>query len=156
MNLPRDFRELLEEFAREGVEHVVIGGYAFAFHVQPRATKDLDILLEGSGENRERAARALARYGAPVDVVAATRNLAESEVVYMGQPPLRIDLLRSIEGVTSEQIMRNAVSGSWDGLAIRVIALDDLIANKRAAGRPQDLADVARLERVRARRDAKR
>jgi hypothetical protein len=50
MNLPPDFKELLEEFAREGVEHVVIGGYAFAFHVEPRATKDLDLLIEGSDD----------------------------------------------------------------------------------------------------------
>jgi len=57
MNLPPDFKELLEEFAREGVEHVVIGGYAFAFHVEPRATKDLDLLIEGSDEDRARDAR---------------------------------------------------------------------------------------------------
>ena len=57
MNLPHDFKEMLEEFAREGVEHVVIGGYAFAFHVEPRATKDVDLLIEGSDENRARAAQ---------------------------------------------------------------------------------------------------
>jgi predicted nucleotidyltransferase len=151
MKLPTDFRELLEEFAREGVEHVVIGGYAFAFHAEPRATKDLDILVEGSAENRERAARALARYGAPPNVVAATRTLAETEVVYLGKPPLRIDLLRAIDGVTVADVLRNAVPASWEGAAIRVIALDDLIANKRASGRPQDLADVVKLERVRER-----
>src|SRR5258708_22997781 len=98
MNLPSDFRDLLEEFARDGVEHVVIGGYAFAFHVEPRATKDLDLLVEGSEENRGRAARALARYGAPQNVVEAMRTLAETEVVFLGRPPLRIDLLRAIDG----------------------------------------------------------
>jgi predicted nucleotidyltransferase len=149
MRLPRDFRELLEEFAREGVEYVVIGGYAFAFHAEPRATKDLDLLLEGSEENRLRAARALERFGAPPHVVDATRTLGETEVVYLGQPPLRIDLLRAIDGVPAEEVLRNAVPANWEGTAIRVIALDDLVANKRAAGRPQDLADVAKLERVR-------
>jgi hypothetical protein len=150
MKLPPDFRDPLEEFARERVEHVVIGGYAFAVHVQPRATKDLDVLLEGSAENRERAARALTRYGAPANVVEATRNLADGEIVYLGQPPLRIDLLRSIDGVTTIDVLRNAVPATWDGLSFRVIALDDLIANKRAAARPQDLADVVMLERARA------
>jgi predicted nucleotidyltransferase len=149
MKLPPDFKELLEEFAREGVEHVVIGGYAFAFHAEPRATKDLDILLEGSDVNLERAARALARYGAPPNVVEATRRLAETEIVYLGQPPLRIDLLRQIDGVDSAQVLRNAVPATWDETPIRVIALDDLIANKTAAARPQDLADVAKLERIR-------
>jgi hypothetical protein len=156
MKLPKDFRDLLEEFAREGVEHVLVGGYAFAFHVQPRATKDLDILVDGSAENRERLARALARYGAPGNVVEAARQLAESEIAYLGQPPLRVDLLRAIEGVGTAEVLRKAVPGTWDGLPIRVISLDDLIANKRAAGRPQDTADVAKLERVRARRDAKK
>ena len=152
MKLPRDFKELLEEFDREGVEAVVIGGYAFAFHAEPRATKDLDLLIEGSEENRARAARALARYGAPANVVEATRNLGETEVAYLGQPPLRIDLLRSIDGVAETDVFRHAVSTTWDGTRIRVIALDDLIANKRAAGRPQDVADVAKLERVKGTR----
>jgi hypothetical protein len=68
------------------------------------------------------------------------------------QPPLRIDLLRTIEGVSTAEVLKNAVAASWKGTPIRVIALDDLIANKRAVGRPQDRADVAKLERVRARR----
>jgi predicted nucleotidyltransferase len=151
MKLPADFRELLEEFVRAGVEHVVIGGYAFAFHVQPRATKDLDVLIDGSPENRERAAGALARYGAPPNVVEAARNMGDTEVVYLGQPPLRIDLLRSIDGVASGEVFAGAVSATWDGTPVRVIALGHLIANKRAAGRPQDLADVAKLERVKSR-----
>jgi predicted nucleotidyltransferase len=152
MSLPPDFKELLEEFAREGVEHVVIGGYAFAFHVEPRATKDLDLLIEGSEENRARAARALERYGAPPNVVEATRTLAETEIVYLGRAPLRVDLLRSIDGVSTDDVLKNAVPTTWEGTPIRVIALDDLIANKRAAGRPQDMVDVAKLERARAKR----
>jgi hypothetical protein len=155
MKLPIDFKELLEEFAREEVEHVVIGGYAFAYHAEPRATKDLDVLLEGSHANRERAARALARYGAPQNVVDATRNLAEMEVAYLGRPPLRIDLLRAIDGVPAADVLRNAISTIWDGTPIRVIALDDLIANKQATGRPQDLADVVKLERVREKQRAR-
>jgi predicted nucleotidyltransferase len=152
MKLPPDFKELLEEFAREGVRNVVIGGYAFAFHVEPRATKDLDLLLDGSDENRERAARALARYGAPPNVVEATRTFAETEVVYLGRPPMRIDLLRAVDGVSTAQVMKNAIPATWEGTPIQVIALDDLIANKRAAGRAQDLADLVKLERVRAKR----
>jgi predicted nucleotidyltransferase len=151
MSLPPDFRELLEEFEREGVEYVLIGGYAFAFHVQPRATKDLDLLIAG-GENLQRASRALERFGAPSRVVDAVRSLGESEIVWLGQPPLRIDLLRSVDGVPTETILRNAIATTWEGLPVRIIALDDLIANKRTSGRPRDLADVEELERVRARR----
>jgi sugar phosphate isomerase/epimerase len=91
MDLPLDFKELLEEFARDGVEVLLVGGYAVAFHGRPRATKDIDLVLEGSAENLERAARALARFGAPVNVVAAVSRLQESDIVYLGHPPLRID-----------------------------------------------------------------
>jgi predicted nucleotidyltransferase len=149
MKLPSDFKDLLEEFGREGVEHVVIGGYAFAYHAEPRATKDLDVFLEGSTENLARAARALARYGAPQNVVQATRDLAETDIVYLGRPPLRIDLLRAIDGVSAAEVLKNAVAATWEGTPIRVISLDDLIANKRAVDRPHDRADVAKLERVR-------
>ena len=149
MKLPPDFRDLLAEFVREGVEHVIIGGYAFAFHAEPRATKDLDVFIEGSQENLARAAQALAKFGAPANVVAAVRGLAEDEVAYFGEPPLRVDILRSVDGLTSTTLLANAVPATWDGIAIRVIALEDLIVNKRAAARPQDLADVERLLRAR-------
>jgi hypothetical protein len=86
MDLPLDFRELLEEFAREGVEYLIVGGYAVAFHARPRATKDLDILLGAAAGNLDRAAAALARFGAPDNVVAATRAMRESDIVYLGQP----------------------------------------------------------------------
>jgi hypothetical protein len=106
MNLPPDFRELLEEFAREGVEHAVIGGYAFSFHAEPRVTKDLDLLVEGSPANLERAARALAKYGAPANVVEAIRHLRESEIAYIGQPPLRVDLMRTVVEFQQRQCCR--------------------------------------------------
>lgn len=151
MKLPPDFKELLEEFVREKVEHVVVGGYAFAFHVEPRATKDLDILIDGSAENLERASDALASYGAPAAVVAAVRKLGESEIAYLGQPPLRIDILRRIDGVATSDVMTRAVRARWEGTPVRIICLDDLIENKRASGRAQDLADLEKLEKARRR-----
>lgn len=132
MDLPPDFRDLSEAFARESVEAVLVGGYAVAFHARPRATKDA---------NLDRAARALALFGAPANVVDAVRVLKEGEVAYLGQPPVRIDLLRTIEGVDLHGLFARAV----------VISLDDLIANKRAVGRRQDLLDAELLEAVRAR-----
>lgn len=151
MDLAPDFSDLLEEFALAGVEFVVVGGYAVAFHARPRATKDLDIVLGGSPENLSKAADALARFGAPANVVSATRSLTPDEVVYMGQPPLRVDFLRTIEGVEPEALFRRAVPATVSGVAIKVISLDDLITNKRAVGRAQDVADAELLERVRTR-----
>jgi predicted nucleotidyltransferase len=79
----------------------------------------------------------------------APSTQAETEVVYLGQPPLRVDLLCAIDGVATTDVLARAVPITWEGTPLRVIALDDLITNKRAAGRPQDIADVARLERIR-------
>lgn len=149
MDLAPDFRDLLEEFERAGVSAVIVGGYAVAFHGRPRATKDIDLLLEGSEDNLARAAAALQAFGAPPHVIEAARALKPDEIVYLGQPPLRVDLLRSIDGVEPERIFANAVLTRLDGVEVRVIGLDDLIANKRAAGRPQDLIDADILERVR-------
>lgn len=150
MDLPLDFKELLEEFDREAVKFVLVGGYAVAFHGRPRATKDIDLLLEGSLENLERAAAALARFGAPLNVVEAIRTMSESEIVFLGQPPLRIDLMRSIDGVSSEKVFENAVDSHLDGVRVGVISLEHLIMNKKAAGRPQDLVDATYLEKVHA------
>ena len=77
--------------------------------------------------------------------------MQDADIVYLGQLPLRIDLLRTIDGVDSEGVFARAVAGRWNDLAIRVIGLDDLILNKQAPGRPQDLADAKLLERVRSR-----
>ncbi len=149
MDLFPDFKDLLAAFADSNVECVLIGGYAVAFHGRPRATKDLDLLVGSSGPNRERLARALQVFGAPVSVVEAARSLKESEIVYFGISPLRVDLLASASGIKFEEVYSRAVHTTLDGVPLRVIALDDLIANKRASGRPQDLDDCRALERVR-------
>jgi len=152
MDLPPDFRELLVEFDRDAVEFLLIGGYAVAFHGRPRATKDIDLMLAGTAENLSRAARALARFGAPNSVSAAVATMQESDVVYLGQAPLRIDLMRTIDGIDSATLFAGGVATQLDGVPLRVIALDHLILNKRACGRPQDLIDADFLERVAKRR----
>jgi predicted nucleotidyltransferase len=148
VNLSPDFKDLLEELARDAVELVLVGGYAVAFHGRPRATKDIDLVLRGTPENLERAARAVERFGAPPHVVAALRSMSKDEIVFMGQPPVRVDFLRSIDGVASDDLFAAAVDGSIDGVAIKVISREHLIANKRAAGRPQDRLDADFLERT--------
>jgi predicted nucleotidyltransferase len=149
MELHPDFKDLLAEFARSKVRYALLGGYAVGYHTKPRATKDLDLLVSGVGDNLERAAQALAAFGAPANVVESVRTLQPDEVAYLGAPPVRIDLLRSADGIETEPVLDRASPALVDGISIPIIALEDLIANKRAAGRPQDLADVVQLERVR-------
>jgi hypothetical protein len=149
MDLHPDFNDLLVEFVRCEVRFVLLGGYAVGIHAKPRATKDLDLLVSGVGDNLSRVAAALVAFGAPAAVIHAAQNMGPSEIVYLGVPPVRIDILRQADGIDTEQVIERACSVQLAELVIPVIALDDLITNKRASGRPQDLADVALLERVR-------
>lgn len=99
MKLHPDFKDLLAEFGRDAVRYLIVGGYAVAFHGRPRATKDIDLWLAGDAENLARAARALGRFGAPPQIVDLVATLGPADVVYMGSPPVRVDLLRAIDGV---------------------------------------------------------
>jgi len=148
MDLHPDFNDLLVEFVRCGVRFVLLGGYAVGIHAKPRATKDLDLLVSGEGDNLSRVADALTAFGAPAGVIVAARNMSPTEIVYLGVPPVRIDILRRADGIDTEQVIARAGVVLVGELAIPVISIDDLIANKRASGRPQDLADVVLLERV--------
>lgn len=149
MELHPDFSDLLAEFVRFEVSFVVLGGYAVGHHGRPRATKDLDLLVSGAGENLRRVADALRAFGAPPSVAASVEQLGPTEVAFLGVPPVRVDILRTVDGVETEAVLARAVTVEVDGLSIPIIHLDDLIANKRASGRPQDLADAEALEHIR-------
>jgi hypothetical protein len=151
MDLHPDFKDLLAEFARFEVKYALLGGYAVGYHAKPRATKDLDLLISGLNGNLERVASALASFGAPAHVVESVRTLASNEIVHFGVPPVRVDLLRSADGIDAEVVIARAQLATVGELTIPVLTLADLIANKRAAGRPQDVADVTLLERVQTR-----
>jgi len=150
MDLFSDFRDLLAAFAESGVRYVLIGGYAVVFHGRPRATKDLDLLVAVDADNRERLGQALSAFGAPASVANAARTMTSDDIVYFGASPLRVDLLGSASGLDFDGVLARAVLTSLDDVRVPIIALDDLIANKRASGRPRDLEDCAVLERVRA------
>lgn len=150
MDLFPDFKDLLAAFVASGAKFVIIGGYAVIFHGRPRSTKDIDIFVAIDPENRARVAEALASFGAAPNVVEAARNLKASEVVFFGISPLRVDILGSASGVEFDDVLSHAAQTSLDGVPVRIISLDDLIANKRASGRARDLEDVAELERIAA------
>ena len=150
MELHPDFRDLLAEFERCEVRFVVLGGYAVGFHARPRTTKDLDLLISARDDNLARAAAALSSFGAPAHVVEAVRTLGPTDVAYMGVPPVRVDILRSADGIDTDEVIERAVIARIASLDVPVIGLDDLITNKRASGRAQDVADAEILERARA------
>jgi predicted nucleotidyltransferase len=152
MDLFPDFRDLLAAFDESGVRFVLVGGYAVIFHGRPRATKDLDLLVSIDPENRSRLGDALAAFGAPQNVVAGARAIKADEIVFFGTSPLRVDLLGSASGVDFDSVYEHAARTTLDGVEVRIISLDDLIANKRASGRPTDLEDCRELERIKAKK----
>lgn len=141
----QDYKDILSAFNEEGVKYLIVGAYALAVHGVPRATGDMDIWVRMSPENAERAWRALANFGAPLAEFKETDLNTTGIVLQIGVAPCRIDVLTSIDAVDFDQAWPARVETEVEGLKIPVIGRAHLIANKQAVGRPQDLADVARL-----------
>jgi hypothetical protein len=144
----RDFAEMLNALSAEGAEVLVVGAYAVAGHGLPRATGDIDLWVRPSPENAARVWRALERFGAPRSRLTPA-SFTEPDIVYqIGLPPNRIDILTTIDGVAFADAWAERVMSTVDGVTFPMISKHHLLANKRATGRPQDLADVARLEEM--------
>jgi len=149
--LHEDFRDLLVVFADGEVDFVIVGAYALAFHGAPRASGDIDVFIRPTLANAERVFAALARFGAPLASAGVTAaEFARPGTVYqIGLPPRRIDILTEISGVTFDEAWESRVIAEVDGRAVGFIGRTVLLKNKVAAGRPKDIADVARLRRTR-------
>lgn len=143
-----DFAEMLKLLATESVEFLVVGGYAVAGHGVPRATGDIDLWIRPTDENAARVWRALGEFGAPRSRLSPA-SFTEPDVVYqIGSPPHRIDFLTTIDGVDFAAAWPERVRCTVDGIEFPMLSLKHLLENKRATGRPQDLADIARLQEV--------
>ena len=129
-----------------GVDYLLVGGLALAAYAEPRATKDMDLWLRSSPDNARKLFAALAQFGAPVHGATAADFETPGTFLQLGVPPVRIDLLTTIDGVAFEGAWRRRVESVIDGTKVPVISRKDLITNKRAAARAQDLVDVTTLE----------
>ncbi len=143
-----DFIDLLRVLLIEEARFLVVGAHALAAHGVPRATGDIDIWIEADGANADRVFRALARFGAPLRSLGMSPSdlTVPDCVVQIGLPPRRIDVLTGVTGVDFKSAWERRASFVLSGLDVPVLGREDLIANKKAAGRPKDLADVAVLE----------
>ena len=146
MMVNRDFVELLQSFDAHDVQFLIVGAHALAAHGHVRATKDLDVFVRATPENAERAIRALASFGAPLDDLTADDLATEGTIFQIGVAPVRIDILTRIDGVSFDEAYRDRVETTFGGLPIAVLSREHLIRTKRASGRLQDLADLERLE----------
>jgi hypothetical protein len=146
IDLASDFRDLLQSFVDREVRFLVVGGYALAVHGRPRATGDLDVWIDATPENAQRAYAALGAFGAPLHDLRQEDLERPGTVFQIGVPPLRIDVLTSATGIDFATAWSSRVEAEFEGVRFPVIGLRDLLANKRALGRMQDLADLERFE----------
>jgi hypothetical protein len=134
------------------VEFVIVGGWALSAHGAPRFTEDIDFLLRISPENADKMEEVLAEFGFAQSDIRREDFLQPGQVIQFGRKPNRIDLLLSIDGVTWEEAWESRTQVRLGPHVCWAIGVDALIRNKRASGRPQDIADVFRLEQGQAKR----
>jgi len=142
-----DFRDFLAALIDAGARFVVVGAHAMAVHGVPRATGDMDVWIAPGSDNAERVWAALAAFGAPIASMGIERADLETpdQVIQVGLPPRRIDILTSISGVTFEQAWGGRVTHETMGLQVPFLGRAELVRNKRASGRAKDLADLDAL-----------
>jgi predicted nucleotidyltransferase len=140
-----DFSDLLRIFNAHNVKYLVIGGYAVVQYTEPRFTKDLDVLISTDAANAEAVYAALREFGAPLTDLTPKDFSEEGFFFQMGVPPVRVDVLMGIPGIQFDECWSRRVEVDFEGLKVIFISKDDLIASKRAAGRPQDLIDADML-----------
>jgi hypothetical protein len=142
----KDFAELFACLNARGVKALVVGGYAFAFHAKPRFTKDIDIFVEPTEANAASLLQALDDFGFGGLGLTTADFTTAGTVIQLGVPPNRVDLVTAIDGVTFEEAWAGRVPGTYGDAAVAYLGRAELIRNKRASGRTQDLADLEALE----------
>lgn len=145
IELPRDFSEFLRLLNDREVRYLVIGGYAVGYHGYPRATNDLDVWIAIAPDNAARVVEALEDFGFGSAELTTDLFLKEDSIIRMGLPPMRIEILTTISGVSFETCYQDRVEGIFGGTEVTLISLDDLKRNKRASGRYKDLDDLEHL-----------
>jgi Nucleotidyltransferase of unknown function (DUF6036) len=144
--LSKDFKEFIELLNAHNVRYLVVGGYAVAFHGYPRYTKDLDVWIELSPENANNVMQALDAFGFGSLGLKPEDFLESDQIIQLGYPPNRIDILTTLKEIKFEDCYNQRIEIQIQGIKTNFIDLENLKQNKRATGRPQDLADAENLE----------
>jgi hypothetical protein len=147
MDPNKDFEELFELLNRNEVRYLLVGGYAYAIYANPRYTKDVDIFYEREPENADRLLKTIHEFGFGSLDIKKEDFLKEGQVIQLGMPPYRIDLLNQIEGVVFADAWPKRISSRYGKQTINVIGKQDLIMNKMATGREQDKLDAQILKK---------
>jgi hypothetical protein len=145
MEVQQDFRDLLALFNKHEVDFIIVGAYALGYHGAPRYTGDLDVLVRPDPVNARRIMQALSEFGFGSVGLTETDFKEEGKAVQLGVPPVRIDPVTSITGVSWEQARSGRMKGLFGDLEVHYIGREEFILNKRALGRKKDFADLEAL-----------
>jgi hypothetical protein len=146
MDLSPDFKEFIQLLTAHDVKYLVVGGYAVALHGYPRNTKDIDIWLWLDASNAEKLLQALDEFGFGSLGLTTDDFLVPDQIIQLGYPPVRIDLITTLPGVDFADCYASRLEIQVDNVTVNFIDLENLKRNKRASGRPQDIADLANLK----------
>jgi hypothetical protein len=148
MEIQKDFRELLELFNAHEVRYLIVGGYALAYHGAPRYTGDLDLFVRPDAENAARVLSALDDFGFGSVGIKVEDLQNPNKVVQLGYPPVRVDIITSISGLSWDEAFKKCERGKYGDIETNYIGREQYILNKRASGRKKDLADIEALGEV--------
>lgn len=147
IHLPKDFKDLLQLLNSKKIEYLVVGGYAVALYGYPRATGDMDIWIAISKDNAHKTVEALKEFGFNVPELKEEIFLEREKNIRMGNPPLRVKILTSIDGVEFDECYKDKKIITIDDIVINFISLEKLKKNKKSSGRHKDLDDLEQLEK---------
>jgi len=146
--LKTDYKDMIKILLEENVKFILVGGIAVILYGHVRGTKDLDLWVYANSQNAPLLIKALAKFGAPMQDISVNDFELEGTVFQIGTEPIRIDIITRIAGLNFEEAMNNVNMMEIDGLQVPVISIEDLIKNKKASGRFQDLSDAKVLEKI--------
>lgn len=145
IHLPPDFKEFLQLLNVHQVDYLLIGGYAVGYHGYPRATADIDVWITAHAANAEKVVAALTEFGFHVPELKPEIFLKEDQIIRMGVPPIRIEIVTTISGVEFDECYQERITDELDGVRVNLISLKHLKINKKASGRYKDLDDLEHL-----------
>jgi hypothetical protein len=148
MRVESDFKKFIELLNEHKVRYLIVGGFAYSYYAEPRFTKDIDFYIDSSSVNADKMLKVLEKFG--FKDVGLTRDDFQQadQFVQLGNAPLRIDIVTSIDGVIFKEAWNNRTKGKYGNLFTNFISKSDLIKNKIASGRAQDIADVEKLNKI--------
>ena len=148
MRIEKDFKEFIALLNTNKVRYMIVGGFAFSFHAEPRFTKDIDIFILTDIPNSRRILKSVEDFGFTKSGLTKDDFISPGRVIQLGHAPVRIDIVTSIDGVGFADAWKKRVTGNYGGVPAFFISKNDLIKNKLSLKRPQDLVDVRRLREI--------